>query len=86
LRARLPRPGTKPRHAVMQALLVELCAWRPMSARELAGLLARQDHKHLVRELLSPMVAAGLLAYTIPGMEKHPEQRYAARASEAPES
>jgi hypothetical protein len=34
----------------------------------------------------SPMVAVGLLAYTIPGMQKHPEQRYTVRPSEAPES
>ena len=35
----------------------------------------------LVKELLSPMVAQGLLAFTIPSMEKHPEQRYTARAT-----
>jgi ATP-dependent DNA helicase RecG len=86
LRARMPRPGTKPRHAVMRALLADLCAWQPLSARELAALLGRQDHKHLVRELLSPMVADGLLAYTIPGMEKHPEQRYTARPAESPKT
>lgn len=78
LQAQLPPPGTKPRRVVMRALLLALCAWRPFSARELAALLGRQDHKHLVRELLSPMVAEGLLVYTIPGMEKHPEQRYMA--------
>jgi ATP-dependent DNA helicase RecG len=78
LRQRLPAPGTKPRQQTIRALLVDLCAWKPYSARELAGLLGRQDHKHLVRELLSPMVAEGLLAYTIPAMEKHPDQRYVA--------
>lgn len=78
LQARLPRPGTKPRQATMRALLTDLCAWQPLSARELAALLGRQDHKHLVREFLSPMVAEGLLAYTIPAMEKHPDQRYVA--------
>jgi ATP-dependent DNA helicase RecG len=76
LKLRLPAPGTKPRRPVIQQLLRELCAWKPHSARELAALLGRQDHKHLVRELLSPMVAEGLLAYTIPAMEKHPDQRY----------
>jgi ATP-dependent DNA helicase RecG len=82
LRARLPTPGTKPRKALMRMLLTDLCAWQPLSARELADLLGRQDHKHLVRELLSPMVAEGLLAYTIPTMEKHPEQRYTAGVKE----
>jgi ATP-dependent DNA helicase RecG len=38
---------------------------------------------HLVRELLSPMVQEGLLAYTIPEMENHPDQRYTVPATEA---
>ena len=84
LRQRLPAPGTKPRRPAMQALLIDLCAWKPLSARELTALLARQDHKHLVRELLSPMVAEGLLAYTIPEMENHPDQRYVAPHARAP--
>jgi ATP-dependent DNA helicase RecG len=68
----------------LQALLVDLCAWRPHSARELADLLGRRDHKHLVKELLGPMVAQGLLAFTIPSMEKHPGQRYTAPAAQPP--
>lgn len=76
LRARLPRPGSRPRRDVLRALLVDLCRWRALSARELAGLLGRQAHKHLVREILSPMVVEGVLAYTIPEMENHPDQRY----------
>jgi ATP-dependent DNA helicase RecG len=63
----------------------DICAWKPHSARELAMLLGRRDHKHLVKELLSPMVAQGLLAFTIPSMEKHPEQRYAARRATDPQ-
>lgn len=78
LALRLPAPGTRPRRPAMQQLVLDLCAWKPHSARELAALLARRDHKHLVKELLSPMVAQGLLAYTIPAMEKHPDQRYVA--------
>jgi ATP-dependent DNA helicase RecG len=42
----------------------------------MAALLGGRDHKHLVREFLSPMVHEGLLAYTIPEMENHPDQRY----------
>ena len=80
---RLPAPGSKPRKAQISALLVALCAWRSMSARELAALLRRRDHKHLVRDYLSPMVAEGLLAYTIPEMENHPEQRYTLPAPDA---
>jgi ATP-dependent DNA helicase RecG len=36
-----------------------------------------------VRDYLSPMVAEGLLAYTIPEMENHPDQRYTLPALDA---
>ena len=81
LKRRLPAPRSRPARDVLQQLLLDLCAWRPHSAGELAALLGR-DRKHLVRELLSPMVAEGLLAYTIPAMERHPEQRYRTVARE----
>lgn len=87
LAARIPTPGTKPRREVLRALIQDLCSWRALSAREIAGLLGGRDHKHLVRQVLSPLVAEGLLAYTIPEMEKHPDQRYtvpAERAGERP--
>jgi ATP-dependent DNA helicase RecG len=84
LARRLPEPGTRPRQAMLQQLVLDLCTWKPHSARELATLLGRRDHKHLVKELLSPMVAEGLLAFTIPSMEKHPEQRYTARVTAPP--
>jgi ATP-dependent DNA helicase RecG len=84
LAQRLPEPGTRPERATLQQLVLDLCTWKPHSARELASLLGRRDHKHLVKELLSPMVAQGLLAFTIPSMEKHPEQRYTARTPAPP--
>lgn len=76
LRARIPGPGTKPRRETLRALIRDLCAWRALRARDIAALLGGRDHKHLVREFLSPMVGDGLLAYTIPAMENHPDQRY----------
>jgi ATP-dependent DNA helicase RecG len=76
LRARIPGPGTKPRKETLRALIRDLCAWRALRARDIAELLGGRDHKHLVREFLSPMVHAGVLTYTIPAMEKHPDQRY----------
>lgn len=83
LHARIPLPGTKPRRDVLRALIRDLCGWRAFSARELALVLGGRDHKHLVREQLSPMVAEGLLTYTIPEMENHPEQRYTAASRTA---
>lgn len=73
---RLPAKGTRPRHAVISQLIHEICTCQPMSAKDLALILRRQDHKHLVKEFLSPMVEQGMLAYTIPKMEKHPDQKY----------
>jgi len=82
LKARIPELGSKPRRAVLRFLLEDLCRWRPLSARELAEILGGRDPKHLVREYLSPMVDEGLLAYTIPEMENHPQQRYRTPDSE----
>jgi ATP-dependent DNA helicase RecG len=76
IRARLPAAGSKPRREVLRALILELCALRALSARELAAVLNRTEPKPLVRDYLSPMVKEGLLAYTIPEMENHPDQRY----------
>lgn len=76
LMARIRSAGSKPRRDVLRTIIVDLCAWQPSSARELAGWLGRTDHKHLVREHLTPMVRDGLLDYTIPEMENHPDQRY----------
>ena len=83
LQARIPSIGSKPRRTSVRALLMDLCRWRALSARELVAILRRQDPKPLVRDYLSPMVAEGLLAYTIPEMENHPAQRYTLPALDA---
>ena len=83
LQARIPSIGSKPRRTSVRALLMDLCRWRALSARELVAILRRQDPKPLVRDYLSPMVAEGLLAYTIPEMENHPDQRYTLPALDA---
>lgn len=76
LAERIPEAGTKPRRDVLRALIQDLCRWQALNARELATILRRREHKALVRDHLSPMVAEGLLMYTIPEMENHPDQRY----------
>lgn len=85
LTRRIPPEGAKPRREVIRRLLVDLCAWRALSARELATILRRKEHKPLVRDHLTPMVAAGTLAYTFPAMEKHPDQKYTVPAAPAPD-
>lgn len=76
IRTQIVAAGAKPRQDEVRRLVLALCQWRPLSSRELAAALDRQDVKKLVRNHLSPMVAEGLLAYTIPEMENHPDQRY----------
>ena len=76
LTARIPKAGSKPRREVLRALIVELCRWRSLSARELALILHGREHKPLVRDYLTPMVREALIVHTIPEMENHPDQRY----------
>ena len=76
LAERIPPAGSKPRRDVMRALIVDLCRWRSLSARELTTILHGRERKPLVRDYLTPMVTEGVLAYTIPEMENHPDQRY----------
>lgn len=76
LAERIPQAGSKPRREILRALIVDLCRWRALSAKELATILHGREHKPLVRDYLTPMVGEGLLAYTIPEMENHPDQRY----------
>ncbi len=61
----------------IRAAILKLCGWRPLNARQLAGLLKR-GREPLVRDYLRPMVDSGELVYTIPANPTHPEQSYAA--------
>jgi ATP-dependent DNA helicase RecG len=76
LMSRVPSAGSKPRREVLRVLIEDLCRWRPLSAREIASILRGREQKPLVRDYLTPMVSEGVLAYTIPEMENHPDQRY----------
>ncbi len=49
----------------LKALIVRLCAWKPLSADELASILGR-TRTYLRTEYIGPMVRAGDLAYTNP--------------------
>lgn len=83
LRAELPEPlrialdalGKRPGDRV-RPVIRELCAWRALSASQIALLLGREDSKALKRSHLGPMIAAKELEYTHPDMEKHPKQAY----------
>lgn len=61
---------------MLRSLILELCDWKPMSARQLAEHLGGRNPKELIRNHLAPMLQAGALTYTIPQMPNHPDQRY----------
>lgn len=61
--------------ASMRQAIRELCAWRSLSAEELAVLLGRNAH-YLKRRYLKHMLADGELLHTIPDMPRHPAQAY----------
>jgi ATP-dependent DNA helicase RecG len=82
LRARLVSCGTRPRKATLRALVLEICSVKPHSARELGRLLGGRAPKNLVRLHLQPMLTAGDLAYTIPEMPNHPDQKYTTTSAE----
>lgn len=76
LLARIAAAGVRPRQEALRTLIIELCGWRPHSARELAELLGKRDPRELVRQHLRPLVEAGALAYEFPEMPNHPQQKY----------
>ncbi|WP_367848529.1 ATP-binding protein [Rhodoferax sp. WC2427] len=76
LKARIAATGMRPRKEILRSLITDICQWQPSSSREIAFILGKQDHKKILRNHLTPMVAEGVLAYTIPAMENHPDQRY----------
>ena len=47
LAGRIPPAGSRPRRSLLRALILDLCAWRALSAREIAGILHRRDPKAL---------------------------------------
>ena len=76
LRARLAALGPRPRQDTLRSLIRAFSAWKAFSARSLGKILGDRDPKNFVRNHLGPMVEAGELAYTIPEMLNHPDQKY----------
>lgn len=77
LRARFQATGKRIEPADMESLLIDLCAWRALSAEEIANLLGRTTH-YISNKYLYRMVREGRLRHKYPEMVKHPGQRYIA--------
>ena len=57
-------------------VVLQLCAWRTLTAAEIASYLKRTDTKALKRNYLSDLISQEKLSYLYPDMEKHPNQAY----------
>ena len=56
-------------------LVRALCAWQPLSARDLDAHLGREDARDLHRTYLRPMIDGAELSYTILTMPDLPERK-----------
>lgn len=65
----------------MRRLVVRLCAWKPMTAQELAALVGRRLD-YFRKAYIRPMVRSGDLHYTNPEKPSDPTQRYRASGEE----
>ena len=81
----IERVGAKARKDKLRAVILELCAWKPLRAEEIARILAR-NQTYLVDNHLSEMIALGLLEYTIPDEPHHMRQAYRINLERKPDS
>lgn len=72
-----------PRH--LEGLVVRLCAWKPLSLKELSRLL-RRDDIYLQNTVIKRLLASGRLAFRHPDQPNHPRQSYVAGKARVPRS
>jgi ATP-dependent DNA helicase RecG len=60
---------------LIRKAILELCAWRDLSIAELAELLHRNE-KYIKTHYIQSLIDEGEIAYTIPAMLTHPNQKY----------
>ena len=76
LKSRIERIGKRTRDKeLLLGIVVDLCKMTPRSISEIAGIIHRTDN-YVKHDLVAPLREAGKLAYTIPDMINHPEQKY----------
>jgi ATP-dependent DNA helicase RecG len=83
LSTRLAKLGRRPRQGPLRAMILRLCAWRPLRAAELAAILQVRPDK-LTERHLAAMLAVGALVRTHPDNPTHPDQAYRAAQPERP--
>ena len=75
LRARIQSIGKRLEPLKAQQIISDLCAWKPLSAEEIAGLIGKTS-SYVSQKYLYAMVRDGRLTYLYPAMVKHPGQKY----------
>jgi hypothetical protein len=60
---------------LIRKAILDLCAWRDLSIAELAELLHRNE-KYINTHYIQSLINEGEIAYTIPAMLTHPNQKY----------
>lgn len=56
-------------------VILQICAWKPLSGEVIASLLGR-GKTHFARRYLTPMIRSGELVYLYPDQPAHPQQAY----------
>jgi ATP-dependent DNA helicase RecG len=81
LRAHLCKLGQRSTPEELDATLMGLCAWRPLSLGELAALTAKTPN-HLRSRNIKRLLTDGRLQYLHPEEPSHPDQKYVAAKPE----
>lgn len=76
LKLKLNSLNKRPKNEELKLTICELCAWRPLTAQQIAEILNRKNKKYLVRQYLTPLVKEGALKYVYPERGNSPNQAY----------
>lgn len=76
LAEKIKRIGKRTRDKnLLLSIVLDLCKIKPRSIPEIAKLINR-THNYVKHDLIAPLREKGKLAYTIPDMINHPDQKY----------
>ncbi|MFI5342720.1 MAG: ATP-binding protein [Chlamydiales bacterium] len=76
LKLKLESLSKRPKNEELRLVICELCAWRALTAQQIAEFLNRKNKKYLVRQYLTPLVKKGILKYVYPERGNSPNQAY----------
>lgn len=85
LRLRVESLGRRVEPNIMEDLIQDLCAWRPLSAEEIADILDKTTN-YISNKYLYRMVKGRALRHKYPEMVKHPSQKYMASHDDEPDT